>query len=67
MGTLVLDYKDLDMDDFESKWDDEIDVQVYKLPFKVFMKLGDKQGTLVFRSEIAGKAAGEASIDFSEH
>ena len=62
-----MDYTDVDITQFDSKWDDEEGVTVFKIPFKVFIRLGDKQGTLTLRSEIAGKAAGEATIDFSDH
>lgn len=67
VGILVVDFSSLDLNQFDSKWDPENKVTVYKVPFKIFIKLGDKQGTLTLRSEIAGKAAGDASIDFSGH
>lgn len=66
VGNIVIDFSDLDLDEFQSKLDGKGE-RVWRLPISVFIKLGDRQGTLTFRTMIAGKECGKTSMDFSGH
>ncbi|EXJ65390.1 hypothetical protein A1O7_01731 [Cladophialophora yegresii CBS 114405] len=66
VGNLLVNFADVDLSRFECKEDDEGE-KVWRLKVKVFIKLGARQGTLAFRTTIAGQECGETTMDFSGH
>lgn len=66
VGNIVIDFSEVDLDEFESKMDGKGE-RVWRLPVSVFIKLGDRQGTLTFRTVISGEQCGKTSMDFSGH
>jgi uncharacterized protein (DUF2249 family) len=66
VGNLVVNFADVDLNKFQSK-QDENGEKVWRLSIKVFVKLGARQGTLTFRTTIAGQECGGTTMDFSGH
>lgn len=66
VGKLLVNYEDVDLDQFECKMD-EFGYRVWRLPVQVFIKLGARQGTFTFRTSIGDKECGVAHMDFSGH
>lgn len=64
---MVINYEDVDVTTFESRWNDSKRNKVYEIFVTIQIRLGDRQGTLAVRSLVNGKQCGEASIDFSKH
>jgi hypothetical protein len=64
VGNLLVNFADLDLSQFECKEDDDGE-KVWRLKVKVFIKLGARQGTLAFRTTVAGQECGETTMDFS--
>ncbi|KAL1626260.1 hypothetical protein SLS54_003097 [Diplodia seriata] len=65
VGEIAINFKKVDVQNAERRYNKDLQKWVLKIVFKVEMKLDTEQGTLSFQSFVNNKKTGSATINYT--
>ncbi|MCJ1265191.1 hypothetical protein MMC22_005066 [Lobaria immixta] len=65
IGRIRSDFSQVDISQFECRWNSKISKSVYELTYQLEVRFGEEKGVLDFRIVVNGKVIGKADIEYA--
>lgn len=67
IGRIRADFSQVDLSQFESRWNSKLSKSVYELIYQLEVRFGEEKGVLDFRLVANDKTIGEANIEYASN